>query len=378
MTQPRITTIQQLNDYLYAALQLEHATIPPYLTALYSLRPGSNSDALHIVRVVVVEEMLHLSLVANVMNAVGGTPDLTRPGFVPRYPACLPDGEKDFQVDLQPFSKDAVSTFLKIERPAQAPDEKSRLVSRSRTQSPHAQLLAASPEEPGMQYYSSGEFYEEIARGVRYLHKQYAEHGRQLFVGDPSRQVTPEYFYSGGGEMIPVTGLDSALAALRLIAEQGEGLGGGIYDAEGELAHYCRFQQLQIGRYYQKGDQPGCPTGPPLDIDWDAVYPVLKNARLENYPEGSELYAAAIQFNESYADFLWFLTQAYTGHPEFLLEAVWRMFRLRDGMNRLIHNPISRNDGPISRNDGPISRNDGGVHAAPTFELANPAGGTGS
>jgi hypothetical protein len=229
-----------------------------------------------------------------------------------------------------------------------------------------------------MQYYSIGEFYEEIARGVRYLHKQYAEHGRQLFVGDPSRQVTPEYFYSGGGEMIPVTGLDSALAALRLIAEQGEGLGGGIYDAEGELAHYYRVQQLQTGAYYQKGDPPDHASGPPLDIDWDAVYPVLKNARLENYPEGSELYAAAIQFNESYADFLWFLTQAYTGHPEFLLEAVWRMFRLRDGMNRLIHNPISRNDGPISRNDGPISRNDGGVHAAPTFELANPAGGTGS
>src|SRR5260370_30973383 len=300
MTQPRIPPIQQLNDYLYAALQLEHATIPPYLTALYSVQPGSKWDARHIVRFVVIEDMLSPSLVANVMNAVGGTRDVTQPGFVPRSPACLPDGKQDFQVDLHPFSKDAVSTFLKIERPAQAPDEKSRLLPRSRTQSPHAQLLAASPEQPGMQFYSIGEFYEEIARGVRYLHQQYAEHGRQLFAGDPGRQVTPEYFYSGGGEMIPVTDLESALAALRLIAEQGEGLGGGIYDAEGELAHYCRFQQLQIWRYYQKGDQPGCPTVPPLDIDWYAVYPVLKNARLENYPEGSELYAAAREFNGLY------------------------------------------------------------------------------
>src|SRR5260370_13048777 len=138
MTQPRIPPIQQLNDYLYAALQLEHATIPPYLTALYSLHPGSNSDARHIVRVVVIEEMLHLSLVANVMNAVGGTPDLTQPGFVPRYPACLPDGEQDFQVDLQPFSNDAVSTFLQIEPPPHAPHEQSRLLPRSPTQNPHA------------------------------------------------------------------------------------------------------------------------------------------------------------------------------------------------------------------------------------------------
>jgi hypothetical protein len=287
------------------------------------------------------------------MNAVGGTPDLTQKGFVPAYPAYLPDGEKDFQVSLEPFSKDAVGTFLKIERPAKAPAGQARLVPRA--QKAHAQLLAASPRHPGMQYYSIGEFYAEIAEGVRYLHDQYAAQGRELFTGRPGHQCTQEYFYSGGGELIPVTDLDSALAALRLIAEQGEGLGGGIYDAEGELAHFYRFQQLQIGRYYAKGDQPGHPTGPPLDIDWDAVYPVLKNARLENYPRGSELYAAARQFNESYAEFLWFLTQAYTGHPDFLLEAVWRMFRLRDGMTQLIHNPLPGGDG---------------VHAAPTFEVA--------
>ncbi len=353
--QPRITTIEELSDYLYAALQLEHATIPPYLTALYSLHPGSNPDALHVIRVVAVEEMLHLTLVANVMNAIGIKPDLTQDGFVPRYPAHLPDGEQDFQVSLQPFSKAAVAAFLKIERPAQAPSEHARLVRRSPRLAAHAHLLAVSPRDPGMQYYSIGEFYAEIIRGVQYLHAQYAAHGKELFTGDPRRQVTPEYYYSGGGEVIPVTGLDSALAALRLIAEQGEGLGGGIYDDEGELAHYYRFQQLEIGRYYQKGDQPGHPTGPPLATDWDAVYPVLKDARLANYPEGSELRAAAAGFNQVYADFLEFLTQAYNGQPELLIEAVWWMFRVRDAMLRLMRNPVPGGYG---------------VHAGPTFEPA--------
>ncbi len=360
MTPPQITTIEKLHEYLYHAMQLEHGTIPVYLTALYSLHPGSNSDAHHIIRTVAVEEMLHLSLVANVMNAVGGTPDLTQPDFVPPFPAYLPDGETDFQVDLQPFSQNAVTTFLNIERPDQAPDEDSRLRQRSR---PQRQLLAGGAEEFMMQFYSIGDFYEEIARGVRYLHQQYEKDGRQLFTGDPSRQVTPEYFYSGGGELTAVTDLDSALAAFRLIAEQGEGYGGGIYDNETELSHYYRYQQLQIGRYYQKGDQPGHPTGPPLDIDWDAVYPVMRNARLADYPEGSELYAAARKFNESYADFLGFVTQAYTGHPELLIEAVWRMFGLRDDMNRLMHNPVPQRHG---------------VYGAPTFELANLARGAGS
>jgi hypothetical protein len=350
--EPRITTLEQLHRYLNAALQLEHATIPPYLTALYSLHPETNSAARHILRVVAVEEMLHLSLAANVLNATGGTADLTGAHFVPEYPTFLPDGEKDFTVDLAPFSSGTLDTFLNIERPAKAPSAELRLVRRARSA---GQLLAANPEDPSMQYYSIGEFYAEIERGLRYLHAKYQAEGRELFVGDPARQVTPEYFYSGGGEAIPVTDLDSGLAALRLIAEQGEGLGGGIYDGEGELAHYYRFQQLDLRQYYQKGDEPGEPSGPPLDIDWNAVYPSLANATLEDYPEGSQLRAAAVEFNQSYAAFLGLLTRAYGGRPELLLEAVWEMFHIRDGMNRLLRNPLPGSPG---------------INAAPTFEVS--------
>jgi bacterioferritin (cytochrome b1) len=111
VTASTINSRADLISYLDAALALEHATIPPYLTAYYSIHSTTNSDAAHIIRVVAVEEMLHLTLVANVLNAVGGSPDLTRPGFVPAYPAYLPDGECDFTVDLRPFSKEAVETF---------------------------------------------------------------------------------------------------------------------------------------------------------------------------------------------------------------------------------------------------------------------------
>jgi hypothetical protein len=353
VTDSRITTREDLLAYLNAALRLEHATIPPYLTALYSLHPGTNSPAWHVLRVVAVEEMLHLSLAANVMNAVGGTPDLTRPDFVPVYPAYLPDGETDFTVDLQPFSQQAIATFLKIERPAQAPHEQARLVEHDQ---PGRFMLAASPTDPGMRFYSIGEFYEEISRGLRHLDEKYAAEGRELFTGDPGRQVTAEYFYSGGGAPVCVTGLTSALGALSLIAGQGEGMGGGIYDDGGELAHYYRFQQLQLGRYYQKGDEPGRPTGPELEVEWTAVYPVLKNARLRDYPEDSELAHAARAFNSTYRGFLAFLTRAFSGQPELLLDAVPQMFRLRDDIARVIKNPVPGRPG---------------VHAAPTFELAD-------
>src|SRR5690349_22456767 len=99
-----IHDLAALEAYLNAALRLEHATIPPYLTALYSMHPGANLDARRVLRAVVVEEMLHLTLVANVMNALGLEVDLTAGDFVPVYPARLPDGESDFAVDIGPFS----------------------------------------------------------------------------------------------------------------------------------------------------------------------------------------------------------------------------------------------------------------------------------
>ena len=347
MTASTIDNRDDLISYLHAAMALEHATIPTYLTAYYSIRSTTNSDAAHIIRVTAVEEMLHLTLVANVLNAVGGTPDLTRPGFVPSYPARLPDGEDDFTVDLRPFSPEAVETFCKIERPGKAPSGSSRLV---RTSDGGRPLLVASPTVEGMRFYSIGEFYEEIIEGL----EKVAAGDPVLFRGNPALQVGPEYFYSGGGVVIAVSDLDSARRALRFIAAQGEGLDSGMYDADGELAHYYRFRQLQLGRYYQVGDDADSPSGPPLSVTWDDVYKVKVSARLADYPAGSELARVARNFNADYGAFLALLTKAFNGQPSLLLDAVWSMFRLRDGFNRLVRNPLPGSDG---------------LHAAPTFEI---------
>lgn len=358
-TTPRITSTAELHSYLHAALQLEHATIPPYMTALYSIRPGTNLDAVQILRVVVVEEMLHLTLAANLLNAVGGTPDLTRADFVPRYPTALPSGETDFLVDVQRFSVDAVNTFLKIERPRRAPHADAR--HRGAAAEPAAGAGDAQPGYYGIcgSYYSIGEFYEEILRGIEYLE---AANPGKLFVGDPARQVTSAYYYAGGGELHAVTDLRSAREAIRLIAEQGEGHGLSIYDHEGELSHYYRFEELLLGRHYQRtgkeADQPGKPTGPPLHVEWDAVFPIKKNVHLDDYEVGSELHAAAVEFNESYAGFLRLLTQAYNGQPGLLLDAVPYMYRIRDRIHLLLRNLLPGASG---------------LHAAPTFEVATSA-----
>ena len=123
MTDPRVLEVRRL---LQAALELELFTIPPYLTALYSIRDGANAEAAQILQGVVMEEMLHMALVSNVLNAIGGAPCLSaRAGDAPagsnverrEYPSAVPHVQLGIEVSLQRFSPDAISVFQKIEEP---------------------------------------------------------------------------------------------------------------------------------------------------------------------------------------------------------------------------------------------------------------------
>ncbi|MEL7417663.1 MAG: ferritin-like protein [Cyanobacteria bacterium J06629_2] len=346
-----IQTVEDLHYYLTQALKIEHATIPPYITALYSMKPGTNIEAFQILRTVAVEEMLHLTLAANVFNAVGGDIKsvLTDPDFMPTYPTVLPTGETDFEVGLSKFSRETVRTFLNIERSKEAEPGQPVVVPREHKN----YILQVRHREPHYSFYSIGQFYGEIIRGLHALHK---EMGDDLFCGDRSKQITKEYYYDGGGEIIPVTDLKSAIMALREIQEQGEGSGKErIYDGDRELSHYYRFHQLiagedegaNCGQYYvidredpEQSDLPGHPTGEKFAVDWDAVYPIIENPKLSDYPEGSELNTAAQEFLASYTDFLGKLEFAFDGNPAALIPAVGGMFRLKYLAEKIIKNPV--------------------------------------
>jgi Ferritin-like len=387
---PLIKTVDDLHYYLKQALKLEHATIPPYITALYSLKPGTNLEAFHILRAVAVEEMLHLTLVANILNAVGGKNSdgtlkhplegtLKHPDFVPKYPTPLPTGSKDFEVGLRKFSKETVVTFMKIERPEEDhEDENDQPAVVSRPLQGKNHFLRIHEGDSSLTFYSIGLFYAEIIRGLYALHK---EMGPDLFCGDTKRQITPAYYYNGGGDIIPVTDLRSAIRAIRVIQEQGEGSRvATIYDAERELAHYYRFHQLipnydpqnpnsipegNDGKYYvinkdnpEESDNGNSgPNGASFKVDWDAVYPLKTDASLNHYTAGTEVYVAAQEFESAYRNFLHELEDAFNGNPEKLIPAVGGMFRLKEQANNLIRNPINGMDG---------------VHAAPIFPVAPP------
>src|SRR5690606_1451713 len=74
----------------------------------------------------------------------------------------------------------------------------------------------------------------------------------------------------------------SALTAIEVISEQGEGAGDSIWDSddrffgeERQLAHYFRFNEIRTGRSYGRHDTPRTPpSGPLLDVTWEDAYKI--------------------------------------------------------------------------------------------------------
>ena len=112
-------TLDHLKNDLQTALQIEHATIPPYLTALATIKNAYNLEVQAVFKTVLLQEMLHLSLVANIINAIGGKPKLHFDGFIPEYPSHLPGGvHPGLRVPIEKCSLPLIrNVFMKIEEP---------------------------------------------------------------------------------------------------------------------------------------------------------------------------------------------------------------------------------------------------------------------
>jgi CDGSH-type Zn-finger protein len=336
-----ITTVDSLRRHLQWAIEVEHGTLPPYLCALYSIKDGANTESAEVIHSVFMEEMLHLTMAANILNAVGGTPVLDAPSLLPPFPTYLPHSSREFQVPLLKFSPEAIDVFLRIERPAE-----------------HDGL----PEDN--RFETIGQFYEAIEVALKHLSETMGEEA--LFCGDPARQVTDEIYYGGSGRIITVTNLESALAALAEIVEQGEGLQHEeVWDGDRdmfhpereEVAHYFRFQEIALGRRFQPGDTPQSgPTGETFPVDWDAVHNMRPNPRSSDYPLGSEQRVAMEAFNHAYSGVLHLLHETFNGSPSLLAVATGLMYGLKQQAVDLMQLPSG----------------DGETTVGPSFEYVPP------
>ena len=112
-------TVEHVLEDLQIALQLEHSTLPPYMTAWASIKKSYNQQVKSILRDIIIQEMMHAALVANIINALGGKPSFYSKDFIPRYPSGLPGGvHPDLVVPIEKISLALIrNIFMKIEQP---------------------------------------------------------------------------------------------------------------------------------------------------------------------------------------------------------------------------------------------------------------------
>ena len=297
----------------------------------------------------VIEEMLHMVMVANLINAIGGKPIIGKTKgkpFIPSYPTALPGNvDKDLIINLTSLTRKQVAVFCKIEHPG---DEERDV---------KVQLRCNDGET---EFASIGAFYEAVMDQIETLEAEAHKKGTTIFTGK-TKQVTPEHYYGAGGSIINVYNLDDARAVIDEIVDQGEGSFGSIFadpyqegkeeylwfgaDVE-EYAHYFRFKEVQFGRFYKPTDSAhrdspngGLPTGEKIDIDWNDVYIMNDNPKMADYPKDSEVYQKMYDFNKTYCNLLDNLDKGCNGNPDILREGIMIMFDMKYKAQELMKIP---------------------------------------
>ena len=277
-----------LRRALQAAIRLELATLPPYLTAYWSLRnTAATTQARRRLLAIAIDEMGHMGLACNLLVAFGGIPRIADQSVVPVYPGELPFRIKPgLIVPLQRFSRDSLEIFMRIEEPH----------------------LGDVCWHCGASFPTIGSFYSAVHDAIRRLKPCRIQKTGQLEDEDVG--------------LTKITSRRLALAAIRRIQEEGEGTEASpIPDpVTGNLAHFFSFGELYhegelkpdaSGGWSYDPDNYPLPFPPEADIHQVAPIPA------GGYPSVSR------DFDDSYSEMLNLLQSAWDqGSPDLLLQSV--------------------------------------------------------
>jgi hypothetical protein len=320
---------EKLISALKGAVGIEFATIPPYLTALWSIKDDLHPMAVSL-RNIVQEEMLHLALASNLLAAIGGTPRFNVGN--PTYPTKLPLGvHPKLTVTLQGLSPGALDLFLAIERPDN-PDYKQWLTGASDVDVDGAQ---------GSDF-TIGMFYDQIQHAFHRLNPV----------------LSTDHQMSGPLAWMVVKNLDDVDEAIGIIKHQGEGSWGSPDEGHDDhLAHFFRFAEMKVGKKLVRDSKTG---------QWSFATPITFDLGRDVWPVGEvpaggysgisdpEVCRLLRGFNLAYSKLLDFFQAAWSqpGGQAMLVHAIAVMFELPEFTTPLMR--IQRPDD--DKNYGPEFR----------------------
>ncbi|MCH9679787.1 MAG: ferritin-like protein [Deltaproteobacteria bacterium] len=320
---------EALFPFLQRAIELEHSTIPPYLTAWYSLKPGLNDAVGALLRSIVIEEMLHMTIAANILVSLGGHPAINHEGFVPSYPGGLPMGigGSDFVVHIEAFSMQLVkNTFMVIEEPEHPVP--------TTTEAWDGSTPVPDPvDAPDPDYRTIGEFYAALKERLATLPESAFGHEDRQVLG-----VWPESLN------FPIVSAEAAGRAIDIIVEQGEGSSTDPFE-EGQPAHFYRFGEIYYGAELICTPGDDSPTryaydGAPIAFVPDGVFPMRPDPGPLQFPAGTFGRMLSDNFTQGYSSLLNSLHDTFNGKPQRIREVMGLMYQLRFLAQRLMSTPL--------------------------------------
>lgn len=319
-----VDTVDEVRSAIQGAINLEFSTIPIYLYAKFSILDGTNSQALGLIDSVVGEEMIHMCLACNLLNAIGGSPKIVAPTF----PGYLPgDVAKDTKFHLLPFRPDAMTQAMLIEEPVE------RITVKAALATDDASLTI-------------GEYYTRILEALKALD------GAGKIPWTDANQISDSQFFAG--QLFAVTDLATATTAIENIVSEGEGTPqspdnpGSPLDFENELAHYYRFWEISKNQVLEVADDGnGYHWGDTLGVDWQSVYPAIPDPETHDFAnEPPAARAAQDACNRAYSAMIDALASAFNGQPDYLGVAIRHMFELRMAAKVALTTPL--NNGQVA------------------------------
>jgi hypothetical protein len=309
----------QKNDpiaLLQMAIAIEFSTLPPYLYALYSIRPGTNAEAASRIKSVAMQEMVHMCLACNILNALGTNPVLT----APTYPNPLPGGiGSELTVHLLPLSKDAMAQAMAIEKPEDGAID-----------FPHEAALMAAAEQ---EFMTIGQFYRYLDGLLKNLPASNWSKGRN--------QIDDRQFLAG--QLFAVNGYADAHQAIEDIVSEGEGSKKSPLDFQGEVAHYYRFGEVYYDQVLTKANNPeGYVWKGRLGVDWSSVYPAIPDPGTHDFSKDPPAAQdAQARCDAAFTQLVQELQKAVAGDVGRLGNAVRAMFDLRTAARHAMMVPLA-------------------------------------
>ena len=302
-------TVKRLKRDLQTAIELEFSTIPPYMTALYSIKDGYNRMVYDSIRSVVMQEMLHLAQAANLLISIGGEPRIDDPNIVPSYPGNLPGGVlPSLTVTLRKATpKHIADVFMMIEFPDEVIDE-----------------YAFHETAIDMNALTIGKFYDSIRDCMNWLHEK-----ERITFGHMDKQLHwPWIMYDKSSNLYKIDSIKTARQAIKMIVEQGEGSKqmDPTYLNTERLAHFYKFEELACKRHLEASHEHSYSfDGEEIEFVSEGVWPMRDNPSSESIPKGSQVYYDAKIFHRMYRSLLRSIETMFKGQPDAIEDAVYIM-----------------------------------------------------